>query len=182
MNFEQIKQLINIIDESKLIEFDLKLDNGFHIRTSKLPKRPPDDHHRHDRFHNRFHDKCHCHDKGHDKFFEMQDEDIEKTKSVKEAQVKKQEKSSQKLTIEEDTKEGQFVTAPIVGTFYESSSPSAKPFVKKGDKVKKGDTLCIIEAMKVMNEIKSTYSGEIAEILVKNEQMVEYNQPLFKII
>jgi len=71
--------------------------------------------------------------------------------------------------------------SPMVGTFYTSSAPGKDPYVKVGDKVKKGDTLCIIEAMKLMNEIESEFDGEIVEVLVENEQMVEYGQPLFKI-
>ena len=73
------------------------------------------------------------------------------------------------------------ISSPMVGTFYESSSPTAKPFVKLGDKVKKGQVVCIIEAMKLMNEIESEFDGEIAEICVKNEGVVEYGMPLFKI-
>ena len=71
------------------------------------------------------------------------------------------------------------VKSPMVGTFYSKSSPSSEPFVKIGSKVKKGDTLCIIEAMKLMNEIESEYDGEIIEILVKDEEMVDYGKPLF---
>lgn len=71
--------------------------------------------------------------------------------------------------------------SPIVGTFYNASSPEADTFVQVGDKVKKGDVLCIIEAMKLMNEIESDFDGEIVEILVVNEGPVEYGQPLFKI-
>ena len=73
------------------------------------------------------------------------------------------------------------VKAPIVGTFYRSPSPTAPPFVNAGDKVKKGDTLCIIEAMKLMNKINSEYDGEIAEILVQNEEAVEYDQVIILI-
>ncbi|HQD49547.1 MAG TPA: acetyl-CoA carboxylase biotin carboxyl carrier protein [Defluviitaleaceae bacterium] len=78
-------------------------------------------------------------------------------------------------------KEGIIVYSPIVGTFYSAPAPGAEPFVKVGDKVKKGDVLCIIEAMKIMNEIEAESDGEIVEIFVKNEEMVEYNQPLFRI-
>ncbi len=73
------------------------------------------------------------------------------------------------------------VKAPIVGTFYRSPSPSAPPFVNAGDKVKKGDTLCIIEAMKLMNKINSEFDGEIAEILVQNEEAIEYDQTIITI-
>jgi acetyl-CoA carboxylase biotin carboxyl carrier protein len=71
--------------------------------------------------------------------------------------------------------------SPIVGTFYQSSSPDSPPFVAINDVVKKGDVLCIIEAMKLMNEIEAEVSGTIVEILVENGQAVEYDQPLFRI-
>ncbi len=73
------------------------------------------------------------------------------------------------------------VKSPIVGTFYESPSPGAPPFVKVGDHVNAGQVLCIVEAMKLMNEIESEVAGEIAKIIVKNGQPVEYGQPLFAI-
>lgn len=73
------------------------------------------------------------------------------------------------------------ITSPMVGTFYASSSPKEEPFVKVGDKVRKGQVLCVVEAMKLMNEIESEQDGEVVEICVKNEQMVEFDQPLFKI-
>ena len=73
------------------------------------------------------------------------------------------------------------VTSPLVGTFYESSSPDADAFVKVGDTVKKGQVLGIIEAMKLMNEIESEYDGVVEAILVNNEEVVEYGQPLFRI-
>lgn len=74
------------------------------------------------------------------------------------------------------------VKSPIVGTMYTSPSAESKNFVKVGSKVKVGDTLCILEAMKLMNEIESEVDGEVTEVLVSNEDMVEYGQPLFKII
>jgi acetyl-CoA carboxylase biotin carboxyl carrier protein len=73
------------------------------------------------------------------------------------------------------------VLSPMPGTFYSAPSPEAHPFVKVGDSVKKGDTLCIIEAMKIMNEIEAESSGTISEIIINNGEPVEYNQPLFKI-
>ncbi|MCB2361949.1 acetyl-CoA carboxylase biotin carboxyl carrier protein [Clostridium estertheticum] len=74
------------------------------------------------------------------------------------------------------------VKSPIVGTMYTSPSAESKNFVKVGSIVKVGDTLCILEAMKLMNEIESEVNGEVLEVLVSNEDMVEYGQPLFKII
>ncbi len=76
---------------------------------------------------------------------------------------------------------GNVVTSPLVGTFYAAASPDAEPFVKEGDTVKKGQVLGIIEAMKLMNEIESEYDGVVEAVLVKNEDVVEYGQPLFRI-
>ena len=73
------------------------------------------------------------------------------------------------------------VKSPIVGTFYESPSPGAPPFVKPGDKVALGQVICIVEAMKLMNEIESDVAGEIVKMLVANNQPIEYGQPLFAI-
>ena len=75
----------------------------------------------------------------------------------------------------------QVVVSPLVGTFYSSPSPEAESFVKVGDRVKKGQVLGIIEAMKLMNEIESDYDGVVEAVLVKNEDVVEYGQPLFRI-
>lgn len=71
--------------------------------------------------------------------------------------------------------------SPMVGTFYAQPSPEKPPYIKVGDKVRKGQTICIIEAMKLMNEIESEYDGEVVEVLVENEDMVEFGQPLFLI-
>lgn len=81
----------------------------------------------------------------------------------------------------EHTEKCNVVKSPLVGTFYCSASPDAEPFVKVGDKVKKGQVLGIIEAMKLMNDIESDFDGEIVEIMVNNKDMVEFEQPLFKI-
>lgn len=77
--------------------------------------------------------------------------------------------------------DGKTVVSPLVGTFYTAPSEDAEAFVSVGDTVKKGQTLAIVEAMKLMNEIESEYDGTIAEILVENGQAVEYGQPLFRI-
>lgn len=74
---------------------------------------------------------------------------------------------------------GHAVKAPMVGTFYRSSSPGAKPFVELGQAVKEGETLCIIEAMKILNEIESDKAGTVTQILCENGQAVEYGQPMF---
>ena len=82
-----------------------------------------------------------------------------------------------------DAKEltGNVVKSPLVGTYYAASSPDSAPFVKVGDKVSKGQVLGIVEAMKLMNEIESEFDGTVRQILVENEQMVEFGQPMFVI-
>lgn len=89
---------------------------------------------------------------------------------------------AEKETTENDVQDsGKVVKSPLVGTFYSAASPDDEPFVKVGDRVTKGQVLGIIEAMKLMNEIESEYDGEVVKILVNNEGMVEYGQPLFVI-
>lgn len=86
-----------------------------------------------------------------------------------------------KEEAEEAAKPGKVVESPLVGTFYAAPAEDAEPFVTVGSAVKKGQTLAIVEAMKLMNEIESDYDGTVAEILVENGQPVEYGQPLFRI-
>lgn len=93
--------------------------------------------------------------------------------AVQPAVVQEEEKAEERT--------GNIVKSPLVGTFYQSASPESEPFVKEGDIVKKGQVLGIVEAMKLMNEIESEYDGTVKEILVKNEQMVEFGQPMFVI-
>lgn len=75
----------------------------------------------------------------------------------------------------------QIITSPMVGTFYSSDAPDKPAYVKVGDKINKGQVVCIVEAMKLMNEIESEFDGEVVEVCAKNEEMVEYGAPLFKI-
>ncbi|MCX7845039.1 MAG: acetyl-CoA carboxylase biotin carboxyl carrier protein [Dictyoglomaceae bacterium] len=81
----------------------------------------------------------------------------------------------------EEAEDGHYISAPLVGVFYRAPSPGAPPFVNEGDLVELGQTLCIIEAMKLMNEIKSDIRGKIKKILVENGQAVEFGQKLFLI-
>ena len=81
----------------------------------------------------------------------------------------------------EDQTDGDFIKSPMVGTFYASASPGAKPFINVGDIVAEGDVVCIVEAMKMMNEIKSEFSGKVVSIKVENSEPVEYGQALFEI-
>lgn len=108
----------------------------------------------------------------------------------KEIVLKRKLKESEAPTIISNNKENNkeieddediYIMSPMVGTFYNSPSPDVKAFVNVGDIVKAGETLCIIEAMKLMNEIDCEYDAEILSIMVSNEQKVEYGQPLFKV-
>ena len=83
--------------------------------------------------------------------------------------------------VQEENLDGNVVKSPLVGTFYNAPSPDAEPYVKVGDTVKKGQVLAIVEAMKLMNEIESEFDGTVEKILVSNEEVVEYGQPLFVI-
>jgi acetyl-CoA carboxylase biotin carboxyl carrier protein len=90
----------------------------------------------------------------------------------------------EKAPPEEDKEDAQrlfTVTSPLVGTFYRSSSPDAKSFIEVGDRVGKGQVICIVEAMKLMNEIESEVDGSVVKVLVDNAQPVEYGEPLFLI-
>ena len=110
--------------------------------------------------------------------------DHENTYIEKEIKTDKQEekiKDDIKDKIEDAEQVGNIVKSPMVGTFYIKPSPTSEPYVEVGKTVKKGDILCIIEAMKLMNEIESEFSGEVTEILVKDGDSVEYGTPLFKI-
>ena len=93
-----------------------------------------------------------------------------------------EEKVIETETKKEIAKEGNIVKSPMVGTFYIKPSPTSNPYVEIGSEVKKGTVLCIIEAMKLMNEIESEFNGKIAEILVEDGAPVEYGQPLFRIV
>jgi acetyl-CoA carboxylase biotin carboxyl carrier protein len=95
--------------------------------------------------------------------------------------VPREEEKAQAALEDEDSKHLVTVTAPLVGTFYRSPSPETPHFVEPGQKVKKGQVLCIVEAMKLMNEIESEVDGVVVRVLVENSQPVEYGEPLFLI-
>ena len=101
-------------------------------------------------------------------------------KSVNE--MEKTDADKKMVEEKEEAAAGNVVESPLVGTFYAAPAEDAQAFVKVGDKVEKGQTLGIVEAMKLMNEIESDYSGTVAEILVHNQEGVEYGQPLFRIV
>jgi len=159
MNYQDIKKLIDDMGNSKIDSLDIEFPDGIKIRMKK----------------------------------EKGDEAIRKCLNEKlkceESSLEKQNLTN--ITIKNNTcndingklpeEKYNIVKSPMVGTFYSSNSPKEEAFVKIGDKVKKGQVLCIIEAMKLMNEIESEFDGEIVEICAKNEDVVEYGMPLFKI-
>ena len=153
MNLNEIKELIDKIDSSNIAYFEVKVDNSY-IKMDKSLTR------------NLLEEK---------KASNL--EETEKNESIsKVEEVKSQPK--EEIIQDEDL---YLVTSPMVGTFYESPGVGEKSYVSIGSKISSGDVLCIVEAMKLMNEIESEVSGEIVDILVQNGNMVEYGQPLFKV-
>ena len=94
--------------------------------------------------------------------------------------VESSEQSQKSAPLIENS-EGEVITSPMVGTFYAAASPGAKPFISVGDEIQEGDVVCIVEAMKMMNEIKSDYSGKVISVLAENSEPVEFGQALFVI-
>lgn len=168
MKFDQVKQLINIVEKSNFVDFELDMKNEFYIKMSK-----------HSSSKNQNKTQAISLENAYDNLNTPEDTQKEDFSEIA-------KNISEPLTIipevKQEIKSGNIVTSPIVGTFYAASAPDKPPYVKVGDKVKAGDVLCIVEAMKVMNEITSKFDGEVAEILVNNEDMVEFNQPLFRIV
>lgn len=114
---------------------------------------------------------------------------MERSQNVQEIAVNSTKTEKLEVTQETNNKkteekelEGNIIKSPMVGTFYIKPSPDASPYVELGTEVKKGTVLCIVEAMKLMNEIESEFDGKVAEIYVKDGEPVEYGKPLFKII
>lgn len=102
----------------------------------------------------------------------------EETAVVKEESAPPSEPAQTDNKVDESLVE---ITSPMVGTFYRSPSPDADPYVKEGDKIQSDSIVCIVEAMKLMNELEAEVSGEIVEILAENGELVEYGQPLFRV-
>jgi len=103
---------------------------------------------------------------------------VQPNQTDKEGKKTESKQSEEKSPVIENP-EGEVITSPMVGTFYASSSPGAKPFISVGDEIQEGDVVCIVEAMKMMNEIKSDYSGKVISVLAENSEPVEFGQALF---
>lgn len=165
MDFNQVKEIVALVNQSDLTEFDLQMDNvsmrmSKNIHSVQSTNQPTDT------------------IRSSDSIPEIKDTGINK----QEVSLQKNKVVSDNETEAEVAKEGNIVTSPLVGVTYMSSGPDQPVFKKIGDSVVVGETLCIVEAMKLMNEIKSDVEGTISEIYVEDEQVVEYNQPLFRII
>lgn len=157
MTYQDVKELIHMINESDFVNFELVMDT-VSLKMSKCAPVAP---------------------------IEINAEAVTKVPVIQEASADKSmmPEAASIITKESVTEvEGNLVKSPIVGTFYASTNPDKPPIVSKGSKVKKGDILCIVEAMKIMNEIVSDCDGEVVEILAENGQLVEYGQPLFRIV
>ncbi|MFV5901774.1 acetyl-CoA carboxylase biotin carboxyl carrier protein [Staphylococcus gallinarum] len=156
MNFKEIKELIEILDQSSLTEINiedkgnvvnLKKEKETEIITPQIGQQPV--------------------------------QQVAPQQSVAAAPTANTNTEDASATSSDDNLKT--INAPMVGTFYKSPSPEESAYVQVGDSVSNETTVCILEAMKLFNEIQAEFSGEIAEILVEDGQMVEYGQPLFKV-
>ncbi len=162
MNLNDIKELIEKIDSSNIAYFEVKVDNSYIKMDKSLTRSLKEE------------NKV-------SKTLEAKEVDNEESlvSSKKSKEVSEEvNEEIKKVVSEEDL---YLVTSPMVGTFYESPGVGEPSYVSVGSKISSGDVLCIIEAMKLMNEIESEIAGEIVEVLVQNGNMVEYGQPLFKV-
>jgi acetyl-CoA carboxylase biotin carboxyl carrier protein len=161
MDYKNIQELIKAVSDSKLTSFEIEAD-GISIKMKKeevqVKNMPVAD--------NKIEEKVKYIDKAIDEV------SLEQVVIEKKVEVKEESKVIENTIA---------IKSPIVGTFYNSPSPEDAPFVSVGSKVKKGDVLCIIEAMKLMNEIEAEDNYEVVEVLVGNQDMVEYGQPLFTV-
>lgn len=152
MEYEKIKQLMEDMGNSKLTEINVDFPDGTKISMKKELKKETIVVNQVDT--------------------KLVENNLNKIEEVKEIDSK-----SEDVIVNE----GNVVKSPMVGTFYLKPSPTSEPYVEIGKDVKQGDTLCIIEAMKLMNEIESEFSGKVTEILAKDGDMVEYGTKLFRI-
>ena len=155
MEYEKIKQLMQDMGNSKLTSIDIDFPDGTKIRMKKEAKP--------------------------ETIVINQEEIAKSVQHSNDSNTLKTIENTNNEQTELKEEKGNIVKSPMVGTFYLKPSPTSNPYVEVGKEVKKGDTLCIIEAMKLMNEIESEYSGKIAEILVKDGEVVEYGTPLMRI-
>ncbi|MGL5868613.1 acetyl-CoA carboxylase biotin carboxyl carrier protein [Clostridium chrysemydis] len=154
MNINEVKELINLINDSDLAYFELN-NSEISLKMDKSMDRS-------------------------ESFKEVKNLDLPLVKTNDKVLNEVKEVKANDSTPKEE-KGGKIITSPMVGTFYAKASPDSDPFVTLGDNVNKGDVICIIEAMKLMNEIESESNGKITEVLIKDGDMVEFGTPLFRI-
>ena len=151
MKYEELRELITHIDESSLAYVDVETESHHVIISKEVPQ------------------------------MRMSQEDSQQAQTITEPSVENEVRTVEipKENVEIEI-QGEVIEAPMVGVVYLQATPDADPYVKVGDKVEQGDVLCIVEAMKLMNEIQAPFSGVITEVFVQNEEVVEYGQPLLR--
>lgn len=164
MDIKQIKELMTFMEKVKIKKLHIKKEKGFELT---LEKETPDDGPIRHHFSAPHKDPHHHHFPHH---------------APPPSRYSSAEDSIPAADMEPLVKEGTYVTSPMVGTFYASPSPEDPHFVKEGDQVDEETVVCIIEAMKVMNEVKSGVKGKVAEILVENGHPVEFGTKIFRIV
>lgn len=163
MRFDEVKELIELIDNSNLSYFEMRDDKEF-IKMDKSITR---------NYVSNSND--------------LSDNNLSKlaiTDLSSDVDIKTDDKEiieENKVLQNNDDKEIEVIASPIVGTFYEAMSPEDEPFVSAGQKISKGEVVCIVEAMKLMNEISAEFDCEIVSVLGENGKMVQYGDPLFKV-
>ena len=158
MDYKEIKRLMDDMGNSKLDSLDIEFPDGIKIKMKKNTQK--------------------------EVIITAPQSNVIEAGAPMTAPVKVEKQEQALTTVKKEPVEEEnykIVKSPMVGTFYASPAPDKPPFVSVGDKVHKGQVLCVIEAMKLMNEIESEYDGEVVEILAKDDDMVEYGQVLIKI-
>lgn len=157
MKFDEVKEIINIINDSELSYFEVNIDNNY-IKMDKSMSRS---------------------------YGSLNQSYSNISEIIDEKSLDTNLNNNIEAAIDKDTNEDidnfEYIKSPMVGTFYKAVSPDESPFVSVNQKISKGDIVCIVEAMKLMNEISSDFDCEIIDVLVENGVMVEYGEPLFKI-
>ena len=156
MEYKEIKQLMDDMGESKLSSLDIEFPDGVKISMTKTTEKGLS--------------------------VVTAEKTMPITVEIPEVPAIQQKQNTALVNVQTQNEANvNVITSPMVGTFYASSAPDKPPYVKKGDKVSKGQVVCIVEAMKLINEIESEFDGEIVEVCVKDGDVVEYGMPLFKI-
>lgn len=158
MDYEDLMGLIDRIDQSTLSYLDYKTDLHHLILSKKMPQLNT----------------------------QLESSQLgQSTEPIQQSDLEKPEKGNESSLVESESvteeETGEIIKSPMIGVAYLQANPDEDPYVKVGDRVEEGDTICIIEAMKLMNEIKASESGLVTEILIEDEEVVEFNQSLIRI-